>query len=123
MPVKYPLKNRLGWQTIQRSAIVKKNLILVGTIILATAASTAIAASGETLFKQHCAVCHPDGGNIVNQARTLHKKDLNENGIKDWKGVVKNMRKPGPGMTAFDAKTISDKDAKAIAEYVLKTFK
>jgi len=102
---------------------VKKQLILVGTVILATAASTAIAASGEALFKQHCAVCHPDGGNIVNQARTLHKKVLNENGIKDWKGVVKNMRKPGPGMTAFDAKTISDKDAKAIAEYVLKTFK
>jgi cytochrome c6 len=37
--------------------------------------------------------------------------------------VVKTMRNPGPGMTAFDAKTISDQDAKAIAEYVLKTFK
>ena len=33
------------------------------------------------------------------------------------------MRNPGEGMTKFDAKTISDKDAKAIAEYVLKTFK
>lgn len=101
----------------------KQLVIIVGAVILATAASTAIAASGEALFKQHCAVCHPDGGNIINQTRTLHKKDLNQNGIKNWQGVVKNMRKPGPGMTAFDAKSISDKDAKAIAEYVLKTFK
>src|SRR6185369_3216002 len=123
MPVNIRPRAGLTGRPYQRSATVKKQLILVGTVILATAASTAIAASGEALFKQHCAVCHPEGGNIVNQARTLHKKVLNENGIKDWKGVVKNMRKPGPGMTAFDAKTISDKDAKAIAEYVLKTFK
>jgi cytochrome c6 len=33
------------------------------------------------------------------------------------------MRNPGPGMTKFDKKEISDKEAKAIAEYVLKTFK
>ena len=26
-------------------------------------------------------------------------------------------------MTAFDAKTISDADAKAIADYIIKTFK
>jgi cytochrome c6 len=32
------------------------------------------------------------------------------------------MRNPGPGMTAFDEKTIPDTDAKEIAEYVLKTF-
>jgi cytochrome c6 len=106
---------------------VKKQLtITVATVILATAASTAFAAfaaTGETLFKQHCAVCHPDGGNIIKPTHTLHKKDLDQNGIKNWKGIVKNMRTPGPGMTAFDAKTVSDKDAKAIADYVLKTFK
>jgi cytochrome c6 len=33
------------------------------------------------------------------------------------------MRKPSPGMTAFDVKTIPDKDAKEIAEYIIKTFK
>jgi cytochrome c6 len=103
---------------------VKKQLIItVATVILATAASTAFAATGEALFKQHCAVCHPDGGNIIKPTHTLHKKDLDQQGIKNWKALVKNMRTPGPGMTAFDAKTISDKDAKAIAEYVLKTFK
>lgn len=28
-----------------------------------------------------------------------------------------------PGMTTFDRKTIPDKEARAIAEYVIKTFK
>ena len=37
--------------------------------------------SGETLFKEHCALCHPDGGNIVNPKKTLHKKDREENNI------------------------------------------
>ena len=101
----------------------KQLLVTIGTVILAITSSTAIAATGEALFKQHCAVCHPDGGNTINPKRTLQKKDLDQQGIKNWKAVVKNMRKPGPGMTAFDAKTIADKDAKAIAEYILKTFK
>lgn len=100
----------------------KQLLVAVGTVILAS--SPAMAASGEALFKQHCEICHPDGGNIIEPTHTLHKKNLEQHGIKDWKGIVKNMRTPaGPGMTAFDAKTISEQDAKAIAEYVLKTFK
>ena len=78
---------------------------------------------GAKEFKEHCAVCHPDGGNIINPKKTLSKKDREANGIKSASDIVKNMRKPGPGMTAFDAKTISDKEAKAIADYILKTFK
>ena len=74
-------------------------------------------------FKEHCAVCHPDGGNIVNAQKTLKKKDLQANGVKSAKDIIKKMRNPGPGMTTFDMKTISDKEAKAIADYVLKTFK
>jgi cytochrome c6 len=33
------------------------------------------------------------------------------------------MRNPGPGMNKFDEKTIPDKEAKMIADYILKTFK
>ena len=78
---------------------------------------------GAREFKEHCAVCHPDGKNIVNPKKTLARKDREANGIKSAKDIINNMRKPGPGMTAFDAKAISDKEAKAIADYVLKTFK
>jgi len=77
---------------------------------------------GATLFQQHCAVCHPAGGNIIKPALTLHKKDLESHGVKTAADIVGKMRNPGPGMTRFDAKTISDKDAKEIAEYIQKTF-
>jgi cytochrome c6 len=36
---------------------------------------------------------------------------------------VAKMRNPGPAMTMFDEKTLSDKEANAIAQYILKTFK
>ena len=74
-------------------------------------------------FEKHCASCHPAGGNIINQAKTLKKAELQKSGIKNWQDVVAKMRKPGPGMTAFPKQTMSDKEAKAIAEYILTTFK
>lgn len=103
---------------------MRKQLVIVTTAALCTFISTAsLAASGEELFKKHCSACHPAGGNVINPKKPLGKKDLAKNGIKDWQGVVKNMRSPGPGMAKFDKVTINDKDAKAIAEYVLKAFK
>ena len=80
-------------------------------------------ASGENLFKKHCAICHPDGGNIVNPKFTLHKKDLDAHNIRKPGDIVNKMRNPGPGMPAFDEKTVPGKDAQKIAEYILKTFK
>lgn len=100
----------------------KKTMSAVTTLFIFSA-TAAFAATGEELFKQHCAVCHKDGGNTINPKRTLKKKDMAQEGIKNAKGIVKFMRNPGPGMTKFDKNTISDKDAKAIADYVLKTFK
>ena len=79
--------------------------------------------SGEELFKQHCAVCHPEGGNIINAKKTLHGKDLKANNIRNAEDIVKAMRNPGPGMNKFDEKTLPAKEAKEIAEYVLKAFK
>ena len=79
--------------------------------------------SGEALFKERCSPCHPEGGNIINPRKTLNKKDREANNIKKADDIVKIMRSPGPGMTKFDDKTIPDKDAKEIAEYILKTFK
>ena len=98
---------------------MKKGLIAV-TLMFSTSliASAAFAAepTGEELFKAKCAACHPNGGNIMNPKETLK-------GIKDAKKITKKIRAGGGGMTAFDAKAISDKDAKLIADYVIKTFK
>ncbi len=77
----------------------------------------------EAAFKANCAVCHPGGGNIINPKKTLHKADREANNVKTAADIVSKMRNPGPGMTTFDKKTISDAEAKKIAEYILKTFK
>jgi cytochrome c6 len=77
---------------------------------------------GAALFQQNCSPCHPNGSNIVNSQKTLHKKDREANGVMSDSDIVGKMRNPGPGMTKFGENTIPDKDAKEIAEYVLKTF-
>lgn len=94
---------------------------LIGT--MAHAENPAKKNLGESKFKELCSMCHPDGGNIINQKKTLHAKDRAASGIKSEADIIKIMRKPGPGMTTFDAKTVSDKDAGEIAKYIIKTFK
>jgi cytochrome c6 len=74
-------------------------------------------------FEKHCAACHPKGGNIMKADKTLGKKSLADHGIKTSKDIIAKMRNPGPGMTKFDEKTIPAKEAKLIADYILKTFK
>jgi cytochrome c6 len=98
--------------------------VMVGGVLLL---SSGVACAGEKLdgkkeFVEHCAVCHKDGGNIMNPSKTLKSADREANGIKDASDIVKLIRKPGQGMTAFDKKTISDKEAKAIAEYIMKAY-
>jgi mono/diheme cytochrome c family protein len=78
--------------------------------------------TGEALFKTHCAVCHPDGGNVVKHEHTLHKASLKEHNLNTAADIVKIMRNPGPGMTAFNESTLPEQEATAIAEYILKTF-
>ena len=98
--------------------------LLVVTICLVSAPARAAEGSqGEAAFAKNCAVCHPGGKNIINPAKTLSNKTLAANGIRDAADIVAKMRNPGPGMTQFDEKTIPDATAKAIAEYILKTFR
>ncbi len=105
---------------------MKKSLaVLMFSIFVCSVAAIGFAEdpTGEELFKKNCAPCHVNGGNVVNAAFTLHKKDREAHGVKTAKDIVGKMRNPGPGMTKFDKKTISDKDAMKIAQYVMKTFK
>ncbi|MEK6744493.1 MAG: c-type cytochrome [Nitrospirota bacterium] len=78
--------------------------------------------TGEQLFVEHCVMCHPDGGNIINPKKTLLKKDLAANNIKTADAVIKLMRKPGTGMTAFSTSLISDTEARKISDYIFKKF-
>ena len=96
-----------------------KHRIITTAVVVALGmfASAAFSAeSGEAIFKAKCASCHPDGGNIINPKAPLK-------GQKDSKKIVSKIRKGGGGMTAFDAKALSDADAKLLADYIVKTFK
>ena len=91
---------------------------------LTTAALTQAATlqNGEAEFKEYCAACHADGGNLINPAKTLSKTDREKNGITTAKDIIRIMRKPGEGMTMFDEKTLPETEAGKIAEYILTTF-
>ena len=97
-----------------KKAVLCTIVALAGTI----GAGSVFAAqkSGEAVFKEKCASCHPDGGNIMNPKEQLK-------GLKDTKKIVGKIRKGGGGMPVFDQKAVPDADAKAVAEYIVKTFK
>ncbi len=98
-------------------------LVVIGGLAVLVMAEVKEGKSGEELFKEHCAVCHPDGGNIINPEKTLRKADLDAHNIREKADIVDKMRHPGKGMTTWSAAIIPDKDAEAIADYILKTFK
>jgi cytochrome c6 len=106
-----------------KKSLVTATLLAVGAFAISAQADMDGKVDAKAEFEKHCAVCHPGGTNIVNKEKPLNKVALKKNGIKSWKDIVAKMRNPEPGMTKFDKKEISDKEAKAIAEYVLKTFK
>ena len=107
--------------------------IAVSTLVFAVLCSFAVAgvsakeaskeSRGERLFMKHCSKCHPDGSNLVTAAKSLKPQDREANRVKTEEDIIRLMRNPGPGMVKFGEKVISEKDAKAIAEYILKTFK
>jgi cytochrome c6 len=104
---------------IEKEITMKKNILTAALVLSVTMMSTAALAAGdagEAIFKAKCASCHPDGGNIMKPKETLK-------GLKDSKKIITQVRKGGGGMPAFDAKAISDADAKLLANYIMKTFK
>jgi len=106
---------------IKRSMTLWLSVVALACMAPVTAGAKAI--NGEAGFKEHCSSCHADGGNIIKADRTLSRKDREKHGIKTANDIVKLMRKPGEGMTTFDKKTVPDKEARAIADYNMKTFK
>lgn len=78
---------------------------------------------GEALFKQYCSTCHPDGGNVNDPGRNLHGSALRASRITTPEDIVRVMRKPVSRMIRLDEAMLPDPEARAIAEYVLKTYR
>ncbi len=86
-------------------AVLFIGILSVVSGLMVHGAAAAEDPSGEALFKKNCAVCHVDGGNIINPQKTLHKKDRDANDIKTADDIINKMRHPGPGMTIYDVIT------------------
>ena len=98
-------------------------VLVCGGLLLSTGyAFGADKPDGKVLFETMCTICHKDGGNLLNSKKTLRKADREANGVKTADDIVGLMRKPGTGMTKFGKGKVPDKEAKAIAEYVIKTY-
>ncbi|MDH4099637.1 MAG: c-type cytochrome [Nitrospirota bacterium] len=98
----------------------KMALLAAGALVLGTVSLSF--ANGEEVFNKNCKSCHANGGNIANPKKTLKKADMDANNVKSADDVVKIIRAATKPMPSYDASKISDADAKAVAEYVLKTF-
>lgn len=101
---------------------MRHGLLLVALLLLPLSVVSGAQNDGKADFEMFCSGCHPDGGNAINPAKTLRKMDREANGVKTAADIVKIMRKPGQGMRAYTKEDISNKRAKALAEYILKTF-
>ncbi|MCX5902246.1 MAG: c-type cytochrome [Proteobacteria bacterium] len=101
--------------------------LLAGTmcvVTLAKAQEEPAFASGKRLFEKHCAVCHPNGGNVVNPKKTLKKKDRDANGISSADKLTGYMMNPGPGMPRLvhEDRELTKEQAESIAAYIIETF-
>jgi cytochrome c6 len=98
---------------------MKKSVcLLAAALTISTAFGSALAdekagdaKKGSALFQEKCGVCHPDGGNLRNPNKPI--KDL-----RNKEKIVAKIRKGGNGMTSFNVKTLSETEAKHIADYV-----
>jgi cytochrome c6 len=102
---------------------MKRYSVLLVTLAASTLAATTVFAQGREIFKAKCVSCHPSGGNTINKEKTLFKRDLDKNNLKTVNDLVRYMRNPGPGMTKYDTKDLPDKDARAVAQYILQSYK
>jgi uncharacterized membrane protein len=72
--------------------------------------------AGENIYRARCSACHPHGGNII-------KPNLPVRGapeLADFQKFSEWLRHPDPPMPAFPAKTISDRQAKELYDYVMR---
>lgn len=107
---------------MRKKLIVPVSLFALGAFALIARADTASTLDAKAAFDKYCGSCHANGGNSINPAKPLHKSALEKNGVKSWQDGIAKMRNPGPGMTKFMPKDISDPEAKVITKYILATF-
>lgn len=96
--------------------------VLVGSIVILSSLKTLSAADGETLYNNHCGMCHPQGGTPMDPSLPV----VGSAKMKSLDAFTAFNRKPvkadgsAGSMPAFPKDKISDEEMKLIYEYSLK---
>ena len=72
---------------------------------------------GKNLFKNHCAGCHINGGNIIRRSRNLKLSSLERNGIDNPEAIAMIARK-GIGIMSGYEDELGDNGDQLVANWV-----
>ena len=72
---------------------------------------------GENLFKQNCAGCHINGGNIIRRSKNLKISSLKRNGIDNPEAIAKIARQ-GVGIMSGYEDELGDNGDQIVANWV-----
>ena len=72
---------------------------------------------GESLFKNNCAGCHINGGNIMRRPKNLKIKSLKRNGIDNPEAIAKIARQ-GIGIMGGYKDQLGDNGDQIVAKWV-----
>ena len=73
--------------------------------------------SGENLFKNNCAGCHINGGNIIRRSKNLKISSLKRNGIDNPEAIAKIARQ-GVGIMSGYEDDLGDNGDQIVANWV-----
>ena len=74
---------------------------------------------GENLFKNYCAGCHINGGNIIRRSKNLKLSSLKHNGIDNSEAIAKIARQ-GIGIMSGYENQLGDNGDKLVAKWVIE---
>ena len=72
---------------------------------------------GENLFKNNCAGCHINGGNIIRRSKNLKISSLKRNGVDDPKAIAKIARQGIGSMDGYQDQ-LGDNGDQVVANWV-----
>ena len=72
---------------------------------------------GKNLFKNHCAGCHVNGGNIIRRSKNLKISSLKRNGVDDPKAIAKIARQGIGSMDGYQDQ-LGDNGDQVVANWV-----
>ena len=73
--------------------------------------------SGKVLFRNHCAGCHLNGGNIIRRSKNLKIASLKKNGIHDPESIAKIARQ-GVGIMDGYKEQLGDNGDQIVANWI-----